>query len=58
MEYIRDQSLLDVPPHLFPSHHNHQLGRQLNQTATRVALGVKTEEAWGKPQDTTLPVAN
>lgn len=39
-EYSRDQSFLDVAPHLFTSHHYHQLGGQLNQTATRVTLNV------------------
>lgn len=38
VEYSRDQSLLDVAPNLFTSHHYHQLGGQLNQTATRVTL--------------------
>lgn len=36
--YSRDQSLLDVAPHLFTSHYYYQLGGQLDQTATRVTL--------------------
>lgn len=37
----RQKSFLNVPPQLFSSHHNHQLRGQLNQTASRVALGPK-----------------
>lgn len=36
--YLRDQSLLDVSPHLFTSHHDNQLSGQFNQTAARVTL--------------------
>lgn len=35
----RQQSLLNVPPQLFPSHNNHQLRGQLYQTTTRITLG-------------------
>lgn len=42
MEYSRDQSLLDVAPHLFASHHYYQLGGQLNQTAARITLKADT----------------
>ncbi|KAF3854927.1 hypothetical protein F7725_022982, partial [Dissostichus mawsoni] len=38
VEYSRDQSFLDVSPHLFTRHNDHQLRGQLNQTATRVTL--------------------
>lgn len=38
LDHSRDQGLLDVAPHLFTGHHDHQLGGQLDQTATRVAL--------------------
>lgn len=40
LDYLRDQSLLDVAPHLFTGHHYHQLGGQLNQAATGVTLNV------------------
>lgn len=45
----REQSLLNVPPHLFPSHDDHQLCGQLNQTATRITLGQGESLFYMKP---------
>ena len=53
-QYSRDQSFLDVAPHLFTSHHYHQLGGQLNQTATRVTLKVDRLREWRNGKETNI----